>query len=130
MAESASTNSSVCCAKDRRSYESMADEEPPLKVRRTSGTACLPARASDGAAGYDLCASESGSIAPGTRKVVKTGLELAIPAGCYGRIAPRSGLSIRSGIDVAAGVLDPDYRVLSALLNRPLFWGATAHCRS
>ncbi len=108
MAES--TNSSVCCAKDRRSYESTVDDEPPLKVKRTCETACLPARASAGAAGYDLCASESGSIAPGTRKVVKTGLELAIPPGCYGRIAPRSGLSIRNGIDVAAGVLDPDYR--------------------
>ena len=105
-------------------------DDPPLKVRRTSEHACLPVRASEGAAGYDLCASEDGSIAPGTRKVVKTGLEFAIPPGCYGRIAPRSGLSIRNGIDIAAGVLDPDYRVLPALLNRPLFWDATTHCRS
>ena len=35
---------------------------------------------------------------------------MSIPAGCYGRIAPRSGLAYKSGIDVMAGVIDADYR--------------------
>jgi len=35
---------------------------------------------------------------------------MAIPVGCYGRIAPRSGLAFKSSIDVGAGVIDPDYR--------------------
>ena len=47
----------------------------------------------------------------GTWKVlVKTGLSLAMPSGCYGRIAPRSGLAIKKFIDVGAGVVDADYR--------------------
>jgi dUTPase len=43
--------------------------------------------------------------------LVSTGIALAIPSGCYGRIAPRSGLAVKSSIDVGAGVIDPDYRV-------------------
>jgi len=35
---------------------------------------------------------------------------MQMPEGCYGRIAPRSGLALRHSIDVAAGVIDPDYR--------------------
>ena len=35
---------------------------------------------------------------------------MEIPAGCYGRVAPRSGLALRFGIDVGAGVVDGDYR--------------------
>ena len=36
--------------------------------------------------------------------------EIALPPGCYGRIAPRSGLAIKKFIDVGAGVIDADYR--------------------
>ena len=43
--------------------------------------------------------------------LVSTGIAMAIPVGCYGRIAPRSGLAVKSSIDVGAGVIDPDYRV-------------------
>ena len=42
--------------------------------------------------------------------LVKTGLSLAMPSGCYGRIAPRSGLALKKFIDVGAGVVDADYR--------------------
>ena len=38
-----------------------------------------------------------------------TGLAVALPAGTYARIAPRSGLAIRNFIDVGAGVVDSDY---------------------
>ena len=47
----------------------------------------------------------------------KTGLAMAIPAGCYGRIAPRSGLAWKKFIDIGAGVIDADYRcVVGAVL--------------
>ena len=42
--------------------------------------------------------------------MVETGLHIAIPKRHYGRIAPRSGLAAKKGIDIGAGVLDPDYR--------------------
>ena len=42
--------------------------------------------------------------------LVKTGLAISMPPGCYGRIAPRSGLAIKKFIDVGAGVIDSDYR--------------------
>ncbi|MBW8268319.1 dUTP diphosphatase [Caldovatus aquaticus] len=88
-----------------------------MPVKRLSDTARLPFRASAGAAGYDLHADlrQGGTdappclIPPGQRVTVPTGIALAIPEGCYGRIAPRSGLAIR-GLDVLGGVVDADYR--------------------
>ena len=49
-------------------------------------------------------------IPAGGRRIVKTGISIAIPPGYYGRIAPRSGLAIKRGIDVLAGVVDSGYR--------------------
>lgn len=40
---------------------------------------------------------------------MSTGVCATIPLGCYGRIAPRSGLTVKYGIHVGAGVIDPDY---------------------
>ena len=42
--------------------------------------------------------------------MVKTGLQIAIPAGTYARVAPRSGLAVKHFIDTGAGVVDEDYR--------------------
>jgi dUTP pyrophosphatase len=42
--------------------------------------------------------------------VVKTDLQIELPEGCYGRVAPRSGLAAKNFIDVGAGVIDEDYR--------------------
>ena len=89
---------------------SEAGEEQPLKVRKLSSSARLPVRASNGAAGYDLFSAEECTIQPRTRKVVKTDISIAVPAKHYGRVAPRSGLSFKYGIDIAAGVIDSDYR--------------------
>ena len=41
---------------------------------------------------------------------IKDFLQIALPDGCYGRIAPRSGLAWNNHIDVGAGVIDQDYR--------------------
>lgn len=81
-----------------------------LKVKKLSADAQLPTRGSDGAAGYDLQSIESCVILPGKRAVVATGLSIELPPGVYGRIAPRSGLAVKHGIQVGAGVVDADYR--------------------
>ena len=81
-----------------------------LRVKKLSESAVLPIRGSSGAAGYDLTSTESHVILPGHRAVVGTGLAIEIPEGTYGRIAPRSGLAVKSGIQVGAGVVDSDYR--------------------
>jgi dUTP pyrophosphatase len=90
-----------------------------LRFKRLHPGAQLPTRGSAGAAGLDLYAVERVIIRPGARAAVRTGLAAAIPAGFYGRVAPRSGLAVRHGIDVLAGVIDSDYRgeILCALVN-------------
>ncbi len=80
-----------------------------LKIQRLSDNAQLPSRGSTKAAGYDLYSTESMVILPGRRAVVPTGISIAMPEGCYGRIAPRSGLAVKHGIQVGAGVVDADY---------------------
>lgn len=67
-------------------------------------------RASNGSAGWDICAGEAFSIAPGEYKLVKTGISLEMPETMYARVAPRSGLAYKHGINVLAGVIDSDYR--------------------
>jgi dUTP pyrophosphatase len=90
-----------------------------LLFKRLHPEARLPSRGSERAAGLDLCAIERVTLAPCARAAVRTGLAVAIPAGFYGRVAPRSGLAVRHGIDVLAGVIDSDYRgeILCALVN-------------
>lgn len=70
----------------------------------------LPARGSALAAGLDICSIEDVELQPKQRAVVRTGLAVAIPPGFYGRVAPRSGLAAKNGLDVLAGVIDSDYR--------------------
>ena len=82
----------------------------PLQIKRLSKHAVLPSRGSDYAAGLDLSAAVNCTIAAGERALVKTDLSIACPPGTYARIAPRSGLAYKKGIDVGAGVIDADYR--------------------
>ncbi len=82
----------------------------PLFVHRLSEGAKLPSRATAGAAGYDIFSSENTTVPAASRRVVKTDIKIAIPVGHYGRIAPRSGLAVKKGIDISAGVIDADYR--------------------
>lgn len=44
------------------------------------------------------------------KELVKTDLQVEVPEGTYGRVAPRSGLAWKNHIDVGAGVIDADYR--------------------
>tara|TARA_R100001198_G_C5196593_1_gene187236 strand:- start:234 stop:710 length:477 start_codon:yes stop_codon:yes gene_type:complete len=70
----------------------------------------VPSQANCSDAGYDLFSTEYVTLEPFQRKLVSTGISLEIPQGFYGRIAPRSGLACKKGIDVMAGVIDSGYR--------------------
>lgn len=92
---------------------SSSSSSSSLVVRRLSENARLPARATAGAAGYDLCSAEDEVVirARGGRACIKTDLAiLSFPRGTYARVAARSGLALRHGLDTGAGVIDSDYR--------------------
>ena len=86
--------------------------DPPqtLRVKKLHPDAYLPTRGSVSAAGLDLYALEEAGVLPKSCALMPTGLSLEIPEGLYGRIAPRSGLSMSTGLVVNAGVIDSDYR--------------------
>ena len=81
-----------------------------LCVQKVHPGSILPQRCSAGAAGLDLFACEDITISGLDRSLVPTGIRIALPQNTYGRIAPRSGLALKQGIDVFAGVVDMDYR--------------------
>merc|ERR1711970_1026265 len=81
-----------------------------LRFAKMTENATAPTRGSPLSAGYDLYAAYDATIPVGHRILVKTDLQVAIPENCYGRVAPRSGLAYKKGIDVGAGVIDADYR--------------------
>ncbi len=81
-----------------------------LNYKKLSANAKTPTIGSDHAAGIDLYAAEECVLSVGERKAVPTDLAFAIPYGSYGRIAPISGMALRAGLDVMAGVIDSDYR--------------------
>ena len=81
-----------------------------MKIKLIDFNAHVPTKGSEHSAGYDLYSCCNVLIYPQERTLVKTGIVLEIPEGFYGRIAPRSGLALKNGIDVMAGVIDSDYR--------------------
>lgn len=81
-----------------------------IQIKKLSDKAKIPSQGSKYAAGYDLYAAEEVLVNTMGRKLVKTNISISIPEGYYGRIAPRSGLAYKNGIDVLAGVIDSDYR--------------------
>jgi dUTP pyrophosphatase len=82
----------------------------PLLIKRLDDNAKLPTRGSDLVAGIDIMANQDMIIPPGGQSPISTGITLAVPPGTYTRIAFRSGLAVKHGIDIGAGVIDEDYR--------------------
>lgn len=94
----------------------------PCKLLRSNSR--LPVKGSVDSAGFDLyyCpviydgenqynfSRYEVQLSPQKRLLLPTGISLAIPKGYYGRIAPRSGLALKDGLDVLAGVIDSDWR--------------------
>lgn len=81
-----------------------------LLFKKLSDQATIPSRGSNFSVGYDLHSAEQKEIPPRGKAMISTGLQMKLPEGCYGRVAPRSGLAWKHSIDVGAGVIDPDYR--------------------
>jgi dUTP pyrophosphatase len=81
-----------------------------LPVQLLSEIAQLPTKGSIEAAGHDLYSAEDLTIPPHDQALVDTQIAVAIPRDAYGRVAPRSGLAVKSKIGIAAGVIDADYR--------------------
>lgn len=86
----------------------------PTIFKRMTPTAIAPKKGSALAAGFDFSADiglgQDVMIYPGRRALISTGIQMSMEPGTYMRIAPRSGLAFKNGIDVMAGVIDADYR--------------------
>ena len=84
-----------------------------VKIVNESGNP-LPAYATEGSAGMDLCAHihESVVLEPLERKLISTGLFIELPIGYEAQIRPRSGLALKQGITClnSPGTIDADYR--------------------
>lgn len=90
-----------------------------IKCELLNSEGKAPTKAHSSDAGWDLYSSEDVTIPAGMRGIVRTGIALAIPEGFVGLIWPRSGLSVKQGVDVLAGVIDAGYRgeIMVCLLN-------------
>lgn len=92
-----------------------ASRESSKKAAYQVGTvldegAFMPKRADTFACGFDLYARDTGTIHPGDRKLIKTGVHCTLRPGTYGRICDRSGLAYNFGITTIAGQIDENYR--------------------
>ena len=106
-------------------------EAPVLSVLREAGNddLPLPAYQSDGASGLDVRAAvrEPVRIEPGDRRLIPTGLRMAVPPGFEIQVRPRSGLALKRGVIVvnSPGTVDADYRgevrVILGNLSREAF---------
>lgn len=90
----------------------MMDNKVVLPIKRLDPTVELPSYAYDGDAGLDLRSNEVVTLAPFERRLVGTGLAIAIPEGYAGFVQPRSGLALREGLSMAntPGLIDAHYR--------------------
>lgn len=93
-----------------------AGQRVRVEILRESHAADLPwpQAESEAAAGVDLRAAVTGpvTLAPGERRLIPTGLRIALPVGFEAQVRPRSGLALRHGILIpnSPGTVDADYR--------------------
>ncbi|NLJ34056.1 MAG: dUTP diphosphatase [Firmicutes bacterium] len=91
-------------------------KEIKVKIKQMPAAAGLPLPQymTKGAAGMDLTAAvkEDVPIGPGERRLIPTGIQLALPAGFEGQVRPRSGLAVEHGLSIlnTPGTIDADYR--------------------
>ena len=78
--------------------------------------ATVPQKATPGSVGLDLHSSHDATIYPGQRVVISTGIAMTFPDGTYGRVAPRTGIAVKHGIDVFGGVIDPNGSEIKVVL--------------
>lgn len=90
----------------------MSSDRLVLPIKRLDSEVLLPSYAYEGDAGLDLRSNVDIDIAPFERKLIPTGLAVAIPEGFAGFVQPRSGLALKSGLSMAntPGLIDSHYR--------------------
>lgn len=90
----------------------MTPDAIDLPIKRLGATVELPAYAYEGDAGLDLRSNEDVVLAPLERRLIGTGLAIAIPDGYAGFVQPRSGLALKKGLSMAntPGLVDAHYR--------------------
>ena len=83
-----------------------------LPIKRLDPTVELPSYAYEGDAGLDLRAAEDVTLQPFERRLIPTGLAVAIPEGYAGFVQPRSGMALKKGLSMAntPGLIDAHYR--------------------
>jgi dUTP pyrophosphatase len=83
-----------------------------LPIKRLDPSVELPSYAYEGDAGLDLRANEDVTLEPFERRLVSTGLAIAIPEGYAGFVQPRSGQALKKGLSMAntPGLIDAHYR--------------------
>jgi dUTP pyrophosphatase len=79
-----------------------------LQVKLFYEDAQVPTRGSEYAAGYDLYSYRDYVVKPNECVLVDTGIGITVPVGTYGRVGPRSGVSLKK-ILINAGIIDADY---------------------
>jgi dUTP pyrophosphatase len=100
-----------CTVKGMTFTEAAVSAELAIPVTLSEG-ATMPSYKTRGAAGMDLCCAEDVVLEPLQRKLVPTGVRMAIPEGYEGQVRPRSGLAIKHGLSMvnSPGTIDSDYR--------------------
>lgn len=92
-----------------------------IEIRRLDDDVPLPSYAHPGDAGADLTTTVDVDLLPGERRLVPTGLSMALPEGYVGLVHPRSGLASRFGLSIvnAPGTVDAGYRgeIMVCLVN-------------
>ncbi len=93
-------------------------------ITRVDPSVPLPAYAKGGDAGADIVTSIDFTLAPGERKLIPTGIAIALPNGYAAFVHPRSGLAIKHGITLvnSPGTIDAGYRgeLACILINHDL----------
>ena len=90
----------------------MTSDQIRVPIKRLDPSVELPNYAYEGDAGLDLRSNEDVTLAPNERRLLSTGLAIAIPEGYAGFVQPRSGLALREGLSMAntPGLIDAHYR--------------------
>ncbi|MDO4796401.1 MAG: dUTP diphosphatase [Coriobacteriales bacterium] len=90
----------------------MSDNNLVVPIRRLDESVEMPTYAYEGDAGLDLRANEDVTLEPFQRRLISTGLAIAIPEGYAGFVQPRSGMALKRGLSLAntPGLIDAHYR--------------------
>jgi len=83
--------------------------EPTIKITRLSNKAKLPTKRHHLSVGYDLYSAYEYIIPAFGKNIIHTDLQISVPYGTYGRIAPQSSLSWYKHLDIGAGVIDYNF---------------------